>query len=166
MAVFNRIFIAFLMVAALFFCGCSNPEEERAKANAALRAEVKEILETIHIVEKGVLTSVDRGDIVNNDILLILEKYKRLCELTGINFFSWVLSDPNSPFFTPEQYKKLTELNPRIIPFYVEDEISGNLYFAPPPEQEFIINKFKAWFAKNGETFDFYALQQARTKKQ
>jgi DNA-binding transcriptional LysR family regulator len=45
------------------------------------------------------------------------------------------------------------------------DEISGNIYFAPPPEQEFIINKFKTWFAKNGETFDFYALQQARIKK-
>ena len=85
--------------------------------------------------------------------------------MTGVNFFSWVLSDPNSPFFTPEQYKKLTEMNPKIIPFYVEDEISGNIYFAPPPEQEFIINKFKTWFAKNGETFDFYALQQARIKK-
>ena len=154
-----------LMMLALCFAGCSNPEEEKAKANAALRAEVEEILNTIHIVEKGVLTSVDRGDIINNDILTILEKYKRLCELTGVNFYSWVLSDPNSPFFTPEQYKKLTEMNPKIIPFYVEDDISGNIYFAPPPEQEFIINKFKTWFAKNGGTFDFYALQQARIKK-
>ena len=153
------------MMLALCFAGCSNPEEEKAKANAALRAEAEEILNTIHIVEKGVLTSVDRGDIINNDILTILEKYKRLCELTGVNFYSWVLSDPNSPFFTPEQYKKLTEMNPKIIPFYVEDDISGNIYFAPPPEQEFIINKFKTWFAKNGGTFDFYALQQARIKK-
>ena len=55
------------MMLALCFAGCSNPEEEKAKANAALRAEVEEILNTIHIVEKGVLTSVDRGDIINND---------------------------------------------------------------------------------------------------
>ena len=33
------------MVLAVFFAGCSNPEEEKAKANAALRAEVKEILD-------------------------------------------------------------------------------------------------------------------------
>ncbi|MBR2723647.1 MAG: hypothetical protein IKB77_04870 [Lentisphaeria bacterium] len=157
--------LAVIAVCSMFFAGCSNPEEEKAKANAALRAEVREILENIHIVEKAVLTSVDRGDIVNNDILIILDKYKRLCELTGISFYSWVLSEPNSPFLSSEQFKKLTEQNPKVIPFYVEDDISGNIYFAPPPEQEFIINKFKAWFAKNGETFDFYALQQARTKK-
>ncbi len=156
---------ALITACSMFFAGCSNPEEEKAKANAALRAEVREILENIHIVEKAVLTSVDRGDIINNDILIILDKYKRLCELTGISFYSWVLSEPNSPFLSSEQFKKLTEQNPKVIPFYIEDDISGNIYFAPPPEQEFIINKFKAWFAKNGETFDFYALQQARTKK-
>ena len=151
------------VLSGIFICGCSNPEEERAKANAALRAEVKEILDSIHIVEKGVLTSVDRGDILNNEILQILERYKRLCELTGLTYYSWVLSEANSPFFTLEQYQKLTERNPKIIPFYVEDEISGTIYFAPPPEQEFIITKYKNWFAKNGDTFDFDALQKARS---
>lgn len=159
-----KSFSALLCISlCIFLCGCSDPVEEKAKNNAALRAEVREILDTIHTVDKGILTSVDRGDIVNSDILIILDKYKRLCELTGISYYSWVLTEPNSQFFTAEQFQKLTERNPKIVPFYVEDEMSGNIYFAPPPEQDFIIGKYKAWFAKNGETFDFDALQKART---
>ena len=155
-----------LAVSTLGLCGCSKPEQGSDKANAALRAEVKEILETIHSVDKDTLSPVDRGDIVNSDILEIIRKYNRLCELTGISFYSWVLSSPGTDPASQERFKKLTETNPKLIPFYAEDEVSGTLYFAAPPEQEFIIKKYKDWFAKNGETFDFYALQKARTKQE
>lgn len=154
-----------ILSAVCFFAGCSDPEKEKAEANIALRNEVKEILEAIQPVHKGFLTSEERSDIVNSDIIITLDKYKRLCELTGLMFYSWVLSESNNnPFFTNEQFQKLTENNPKLIPFFVEDEVSGTLYFAPPPEQEFIISKYKNWFAKNGETFDFHALQQKRNK--
>ena len=165
----HKLFIfinGILLAGAIFLCGCSNPEEEKANTNAVLRAEVKEILDSIQPIHKGILTTSDRNDIVNNsDIVITLDKYKRLCELTGLKFYSWILSEAsNNPFFTDEQFQKLTENNPKLIPFYVEDEASGTLYFAPPPEQEFIINKYKEWFAKNGETFDFHSLQKKRNK--
>lgn len=162
----KRFSLFILAVCALVLCGCSDPVEEKAKANAALRAEVAEILESINIVDKKVLTSVDRGDIVNSDILQMVEKFKRLRELTGVTFYAWVISEPNSEHFPAEQYKKLTERAPGVIPFYVEDDLSGNIYFAPPPEQEFIINKYKAWFDQNGGVFDFDALQKSRNQKQ
>lgn len=143
----------------ILFAGCSDPAEEKAKSNAALRAEFKELIESIHIIEKGILTVADRADIVNADIMLMLDKYKRINELTGISFYSWVISTPGSPYYTNEHFQKLTERTPRLIPLYVEDEMSGTLYFAPPPEQEFIINKYKEWFASKGQTFDFDAVQ-------
>ena len=160
------LFMAFFAgVLAFILCGCSDPAAEKAANNAAIRAEVQEILETIHIVDKKMLTSVDRGDIVNSDILQIIEKFKRLKELTGVTFYAWVISDPNSEHFPAEQYKKLTERTPGIIPFYVEDDLSGAIYFAPPPEQEFIIGKYKEWFDRQGGVFDFDALQKIRTNK-
>ena len=159
---FSLAVIAFLTV---ILCGCSDPAAEKAKNNAALRAEVAEILESIHIVDKKVLTSVDRGDVVNSDILQIVEKFKRLRELSGITFYAWAISEPDNEHFTAEQYKKLTERTPGIIPFYVEDDFSGNIYFAPPPEQDFIISKYKAWFDRVGGVFDFDA-QLNRSKKQ
>ncbi len=160
-----RRFVCFCTVVfavmSVFFCGCSNPEEEKAKANAALRAEVQEILDSLQVVDKSMLSAVDRGDILNSEIMLMLDKFKRLSEITGLVFYSWVLSEPNTPYFSEEQYQKLTVNHPKLIPFYVEDEMSGTIYFAPPPEQEFIIEKYKEWFAKNGAAFDFDAVQKA-----
>lgn len=164
----KKIFLLCAVFAALmtFCCGCSDPAAEKEKSNAALRAEAKEILDTIHVVEKGILSTADRADIVNGDILMIYEKYKRLCELTGLKFYSWVLTAPGTPFYSEEHFKKLTENTPKLIPFGVEDEMSGALYFAPPQEQEFIINKYKDWFARNGESFDFDAVQKERNIKE
>lgn len=161
----KKINLFILVISAFILFGCSDPVEEKAKSNAALRAEVAEILESINIVDKKILTSVDRGDIVNSDILQIVDRFKRLRELTGVTFYAWVISEPNSEHFPAEQYKKLTERTPGIIPFYVEDAMSGNIYFAPPPEQEFIIGKYKAWFEQHGNTFDFDALQKSRIQK-
>lgn len=164
----KKTFFLFAVLAVLMtsFCGCSDPAVEKEKSNAALRAEVTEILDSIHVVEKGILSTADRADIVNGDILMIYEKYKRLCELTGLKFYSWVLTAPNTPFYSEEHFKKLTERTPKLIPFCVEDDMSGTLYFAPPQEQEFIINKYKDWFAKNGGTFDFDAVQKERNIKE
>ena len=147
-------------------CGCSDPVKEKEKSNAALRAEVAEILETLQIVDKKMLTSVDRGDIVNNDILQTVEKLKRLRILTNYIVHAKLNSQVDEEHFPYQQFKKLTERYPGVVPFYIEDEISGNIYFAPPPEQEFIINKYREWFDRNGGTFDFDASLKSISQKQ
>ena len=115
----KKFMLLIAVVFLAFFCGCSDPAAEKEKANAALRAEVKEILDTIHIVEKGILSTADRSDIVNGDILMIFDKYKRLCELTGLNFYSWILTTPDGKFYTEEHFRKLTENTPKLVPFFV-----------------------------------------------
>ena len=160
--------LSLLFFGLLLFClcGCSDPAEEKIKNNAALRAEVAEILETLQIVDKKILTSVDRGDIVNNDILQTVEKIKRLHMLTGHIVLAKLNSQVDNEHFPYEYFKKLTERYPGVVPFYMEDEISGNIYFAPPPEQEFIISKYREWFDRNGGKFDFDARLKAISKKQ
>lgn len=141
---------------AVFVGGCSSAEDEKNKANEAYRAEFKANLDTLRVVDKQVFTAADRGDIVNGDIVTMMKNLKRMVEMTEVEFFSHPVTDVDGSVYTEEYKSILTRSTGGFIPLYFEDEVSGNVYFAPAAEQEFIIKKWKDWYEKNGQNFDYH----------